>query len=912
MSFSESGGIITQSGRDTDLSGLTGVTGVTTKTENGITIYEVADTHRIKVEGTLFHDPDIEVLILRHDNQAGDTDAIYVHYDPGATWTNLANSDVEHDSDGRLVVTSTAHGLQVGDAVMYQGYDSDIYHNNVFPVYAATTDTFTLGHTEFISGLPSTSLNTSNSKHRYKQVASYNYGKEITQYGKTSLSKGCGLLITGNRGANDYDENGAGLAIGTYGMLIARGGVITSSRPLQAGYLDIEGTTYVSTTETTTRSISGGVINNFTLVDHEIAGVNGKRVFKSGFTLNNAAMIEIFSAGFYEVILRDFDSSSNPRGIDIGHYSDARFPHRDWIIINSVLGSSVRGLGRNENGTAAKGNVFVKKEVSFNLKDTEGNPLQGVKMYMEDKPTPNYAKDVVFPAPTLSGFEYTRGDGHLDIGNNTQGVYNSSNDTVSYDYTNPITYSSTTDANGKIDTLQVTTGVQIIEHHSNDDATIATKYGITTNSNGVWQASSTDPTTPSYDAWDTTDFGGFYKVDRRGIYNDATDQFTFKFFSYNHSFSSSTQALKGLGELAVNWVLFDDQLITEPNKANVDAYQEIDTPQKFYNRAKSYLVDNYAGETSTIVSREGNSIDAGSYNVVIDGNVTDAASAFAISGNTLTIKATRFVGNITTTGTTTLSNDAEVIGTFGSTTVLPWEVKNVEATTRLQLYNLTKDALVVTQKLSGTAGTYVDATGTYDQTEISVGDVIRLRCTCVVGAEAMLPVEITGVATSTGITFSVDQVADEVYNSNAIDGSQVSTLTADYTNPMGVDISDADGTASVKEIYAFFVYSTTTEDGVDLWFGGMRAIDNANYEVVTANADIKIQNIGSNAVVVTDGRMYRDDGTSILYAEDGDKPIVMDSGALVTSIQPQVEAGLNANAKVAGIDKNSKLIPALL
>jgi hypothetical protein len=58
--------------------------------------------------------------------------------------------------------------------------------------------------------------------------------------------------------------------------------------------------------------------------------------------------------------------------------------------------------------------------------------------------------------------------------------------------------------------------------------------------------------------------------------------------------------------------------------------------------------------------------------------------------------------------------------------------------------------------------------------------------------------------------------------------------------------------------------------------------------------------------------MYRDDGTSILYAEDGDKPISMDSGALVTSIQPQVEAGLNANAKIASMDKNSKLIPALL
>ena len=151
--------------------------------ENGITIYEVADTHRIQLKGTLFHDPDVEVLILRHDNQSGNTDAILVSY--GGGWVNISNSDVEHDSDGRLVVTSTAHGLQVGDAVQYQGYDSSKYHNINFPVYAVTTDTFTLGHTNFISGLPNTSLNTSNNpgKHRYKRIASYNYGKYITAYG---------------------------------------------------------------------------------------------------------------------------------------------------------------------------------------------------------------------------------------------------------------------------------------------------------------------------------------------------------------------------------------------------------------------------------------------------------------------------------------------------------------------------------------------------------------------------------------------------------------------------------------------------------------------------------------------------------------------------------------------------------
>ena len=404
-----------------------------------------------------------------------------------------------------------------------------------------------------------------------------------------------------------------------------------------------------------------------------------------------------------------------------------------------------------------------------------------------------------------------------------------------------------------------------------------------------------------------------------GTFFTVANNYIRGFISYDRLPTSRTFKIEDRNDgspLVHDVVLVDDSAITDP-RATTDAYSEIDTPKKFYNKAKAFLVDNFAGETQTIVTRDGNTINAGSYDVVVDAS---ASSVFAISGSTLTIKATTFVGNISTSGTTTLSNGAEVIGTFGATTVLPWTVKNVEGTTRLQLYNLTKDSLVVTQKLTGTAGTYVDASGTYTQTEIAEGDVVRLRCTCAVGAMAMLPTEITGVATSTGITFQVDQQADEVYNANGINGSTVEktdsnssgTLVADYDSPMGVDVSDADGTASVKEIYAFFVYSTTTEDGVHLWFGGMRAIDNANYEIVTARSDIKIQNIGTNAVIVSDGRLFRDDSTSVLYAENGDKPISMDSGALVTSVLPQVEAALNSNAKISSTNNNSKLIPSLL
>ena len=65
-------------------------------------------------------------------------------------------------------------------------------------------------------------------------------------------------------------------------------------------------------------------------------------------------------------------------------------------------------------------------------------------------------------------------------------------------------------------------------------------------------------------------------------------------------------------------------------------------------------------------------------------------------------------------------------------------------------------------------------------------------------------------------------------------------------------------------------------------------------------------------LVITGARIYRDDGTSVLFAEDGDKPMVQDTGELVQYISPQLDTAMNSNAKLDGVSKNTKLIPALL
>ena len=138
-----------------------------------------------------------------------------------------------------------------------------------------------------------------------------------------------------------------------------------------------------------------------------------------------------------------------------------------------------------------------------------------------------------------------------------------------------------------------------------------------------------------------------------------SDRFDIFIADYNSNLSSQSVVLRTPGGTPANFFLLTDESIAEATKATVDAYTDLETAQKFYDRAKAYLVDNYAGETSTLVSRSGDTIDAGSYDVVVDAT---AAVPFAFDGSVITIKTSDFAGNISTTGIVTLQNGASVSG----------------------------------------------------------------------------------------------------------------------------------------------------------------------------------------------------------------------------------------------------------
>jgi hypothetical protein len=647
MAFTASGGLITQTfqTRDLNFSGLVGLPGVTRTVDSGTTYYDLS-TNRLSIQGTIFHDPEKEVLIFHHNATGIVTPAqvIYV-YSAVAGWSS--GHTYTRDAENYVVVNKASHGFLAGDAVQIrQSYNSILGDmedlNRVHRIRSTTTSTFTLDD--------STTYRIPTAVGQYLFRPCYNYGKEITVGGRTRYSRNTGIFITGNSTTN-YNTNEAGFAnlasSSQGGFFWARGGSILSNRPFSLlGALDVKGTNLIGTRNIENRGFGYGFMRDVTLTNVDTTDL--RALTDPGFIVEQATFFEIDNDPYYQQIIYDLDVSKNAADSDIGHSYATTNPHRDWVIINSANGSNIKPMWRISSASQ-KGGCTIKKQVSLNLKDTNNTAISGVKVYLKDTPSP-YAKKVTFPKPTNLSYQYYSG-----AGSESGGVYDVVNGTITYNLTGAITYQKTTDSSGNVETFSVTTAYQFLEYDSTQSAALSANggpYNIPS-FNTYWRES--DNAVPGITDWDTTRFGGFYKVDRRSDSGTSADDFTFKFCSYRHSLATSIQALKGTGVLSVNWVLFNDATITETNKTIVDAYTTIDTPEKFYDRAKSYLYDNFAGQTSTIVTRNGNVINVGSYNVVID---TLAASAFAFNGTTLTIKADNFVGTIQTTGTLTLLNGA--------------------------------------------------------------------------------------------------------------------------------------------------------------------------------------------------------------------------------------------------------------
>jgi hypothetical protein len=255
-------------------------------------------------------------------------------------------------------------------------------------------------------------------------------------------------------------------------------------------------------------------------------------------------------------------------------------------------------------------------------------------------------------------------------------------------------------------------------------------------------------------AYVSRDAGPVNTLNRSYFGKTTDDDFDIYAIGYLYNIASGTHILRGINGYTYTQPMVTDASITQTTRATVDAYTTLDTPQQFYDRAKSWLVSNYAGQTSVLVTRLGNTIDAGTRNVVIDAT---AAAAFSVAGSTITIKSSAFVGNLTTTGTITLANGATFTGqrtdSTGTITSATFTISNIISGSRLLIRRTDTQFVLVNQAITGTSFTYVYL----HTTNIPVEIVVRKAT----GSPTYQEWRTTATLTSSGGSATANQVLDE-------------------------------------------------------------------------------------------------------------------------------------------------------
>ncbi len=329
-----------------------------------------------------------------------------------------------------------------------------------------------------------------------------------------------------------------------------------------------------------------------------------------------------------------------------------------------------------------------------------------------------------------------------------------------------------------------------------------------------------------------------------------------------------------------------DGNITETNAATVAAYTTLETTAKLYDRCRYFeSLDANIG-VNLPITRSGTLINAGSYNVVIDAT---AAQAFALSGNTITIKASTYTGDMTTTGVITLANGAQFVGTRtdANGTIAPpvlqsVTVSNGVAGTLLLIQDVTNPAAPVTLYL-GTPSTWPH---TWTDSADYVADRdIRVRAAYRSGATAKLFVdELIGTSTDTtlALAYRLNQQDDVVYNTRAQDGSTVSGITI---NDAALLIEVTTGTIEWGALYAYEVYWLATAAGIVDEGRIINALDSANY---VFEGSWKIKNVSAPVVplVISGGwgRSASDNTTQSLIDTTGGPIFAAPDQVYVTTI----------------------------
>ena len=225
---------------------------------------------------------------------------------------------------------------------------------------------------------------------------------------------------------------------------------------------------------------------------------------------------------------------------------------------------------------------------------------------------------------------------------------------------------------------------------------------------------------------------------------------------------------------------------------------------------------------------------------------TDGA-AFA-SGYALTIDGCALTGsgalNLGSNAVTLANNGGSsliIVASDGTHTTI--QLSGVVLGSRVQLYDVTTDSELYNAVLTSTTLT-VPAVWTSDHD-------IRIRVMWVSGASAKQWYETVGVLKSTGLSLSINQMDDTVYNAVGIDGGTISECSI-VGSIMVININDSDNTTTAQRLYAYEVYWLSTVGGIRdqaLYIG---ATDTTHF---VFEGGLKIKNSSPNPLQVTGGNI---------------------------------------------------------
>lgn len=175
---------------------------------------------------------------------------------------------------------------------------------------------------------------------------------------------------------------------------------------------------------------------------------------------------------------------------------------------------------------------------------------------------------------------------------------------------------------------------------------------------------------------------------------------------------------------------------------------------------------------------------------------------------------------------------------------------------RLQIYNVSTATMVYDGVPSGTSysSTYTEGVG------YTAGNTVTVAFAEANGGTSFKYDKQTVIVGTTGFTVALSLTSDPVYASNALNGSTyVDRFTAD-TSGSEIELNaDTDFTAA--QAFAFYCYTLTTSAGMAAFWGGVTAVDSANYRINTAVLDLYFnETVGAFVKQTDNARIFRDDG----------------------------------------------------